>query len=459
MRIELLGSINQEERAKIIASAGNLSRTKGTVFEVFESRNNYESNLKLIKRIIGMGHKSIIEHDYYVFGLQDITPIMEQILIGYRLSSFTVKSRREVDFSKVGFYTPNFHDENHHIHAENEKLQSIYEQYMNFLFEQYQAYIGLGVKKEEARFILPYCYYSNLIMGMDARELERLTTDLLSSPLEEARELGQNFKHIIENQIPYLTLNFGIDNENAIRNDLYLQFASPNIKILEKPVLLSYTKDPDQKILVSMIMTRYQCTEEQATDMYLQLSEIQKRRYMQYLIENRSNRELEQVNFQYQIPISLAVLTHLTRHRMHSLMVPNFVPLWNFDNYEIPKGIKKIDEVKYHEIYKKNTEMKDYFKSKGVREEDLVYFYLSGHKCNVLTTLNGSSLKWISSLRCCTKAQKEIRVLIQEMVKQTKVVAPLFGSGLGPTCEVFNFCPEGKECCGKILELQKKKTH
>lgn len=208
-----------------------------------------------------------------------------------------------------------------------------------------------------------------------------------------------------------------------------------------------------------MIMTRYQCTEEQATDMYLQLSETQKRRYMQYLIENRSQRELEQVNFQYQIPISLAVLTHLTRHRMHSLMIPNFVPLWNFDNYEIPNGIKKINEAKYHEIYKKNTEMKDYFKSKGVQEEDLIYFYLSGHMCNVLTTMNGSNLKWISSLRCCNKAQKEIRVLVQAMVKETKAVAPLFGSGLGPTCEVFNFCPEGKECCGKIIKLQKKKVH
>ena len=102
MRIELLGRINKEERAKIVSTAGNLSRTPGTVFSVFDDRTDYEANVKLIKRIIAMGHKTIIEHDYYVFGLQDVTPIIEQTLIGYRLTSMTVKSRREVDFSKAG---------------------------------------------------------------------------------------------------------------------------------------------------------------------------------------------------------------------------------------------------------------------------------------------------------------------------------------------------------------------
>ena len=40
------------------------------------------------------------------FALNDVTPIVEQTIIGYRLTSFTIKSRREVDFRTVGFYTP-----------------------------------------------------------------------------------------------------------------------------------------------------------------------------------------------------------------------------------------------------------------------------------------------------------------------------------------------------------------
>ncbi|MDD3392956.1 MAG: FAD-dependent thymidylate synthase, partial [Bacilli bacterium] len=106
MKVKLIGNTTKkslENRIKIIASAGKLSRFKGNVFEVLEASNDYEKNMNMIKRITDMGHKSIIEHDYLVFALSDVTPIVEQIIIGYRLTSFTIKSRREVDFSKVGF--------------------------------------------------------------------------------------------------------------------------------------------------------------------------------------------------------------------------------------------------------------------------------------------------------------------------------------------------------------------
>lgn len=463
MRIELLGEINQEERARIISTAGNLSRTPGTVFQVLESRENYESNVKMIKRIIGMGHKSILEHDYYVFGLQDVTPIIEQTIIGYRLSSFTIKSRREVDFSNVGFYIPVFHNQAGDIHSKNEELREQYINHMEYLFQEYENFVKQGIAIEDARFILPYSYHSNIIMGMDARELERLTTDLLYgniSHLSEAKELGKCLEKIINENIPYLAGNLkkGKDHETDILDKLQVKFSNvtPMSERIEKPILLEYTEHIDEQILLSMIMEKYQCGIEVGLKLLSKLSLEDRREFMHYLIENRSQRELEQVNFQYQIPISLAVLTHLTRHRMHSLLVPNFVPLWDFSYYDIPESIEALDSTKYHEIYKKNESVMNSFREKGVREEDLVYFYLSGQMCNVLTTMNGGCLRWISSMRCCNKAQKQIRDIVVEMVRQAKEVAPLYGEGLGASCEVFGICPEGKECCGKILELKKQ---
>ena len=95
MKIELIGGYEKNEletRIQKVATAGKLSRFPGNVFEVLESCDDYEKNLKLIKRIIGMGHKSIIEHDYLVFAICDVTPIIEQTIIGNRLTSFTIKS-------------------------------------------------------------------------------------------------------------------------------------------------------------------------------------------------------------------------------------------------------------------------------------------------------------------------------------------------------------------------------
>ena len=68
------------------------------MFETLDNCDDFDKNLKLIKRIINMGHKSIIEHDYLVFAICDVTPIIEQTIIGNRLTSFTIKSRRNVDF-------------------------------------------------------------------------------------------------------------------------------------------------------------------------------------------------------------------------------------------------------------------------------------------------------------------------------------------------------------------------
>lgn len=101
MNVVLLGSNTKEEienNLRIVASAGALSRSEGTVMDVYESKNDYQKNLRLAKAVVGYGHRSISEHDYLVFALEDVTPVIEQTIIEYRLTSFTIKSRRNVDF-------------------------------------------------------------------------------------------------------------------------------------------------------------------------------------------------------------------------------------------------------------------------------------------------------------------------------------------------------------------------
>ena len=210
MKIELLGGYTKEEldlRIKKIATAGKLSRYPGNVFEVLETCNDTEKNIRLIKRIIGMGHKSIIEHDYLVFALCDVTPIVEQTIIGNRLTSFTIKSRREVDFRNVGFYIPNFRDKNMKIHKDNEILKEKYIKHMKYLFNTYGNIVDLGINIEDARFILPYSYHSNIIMGLDVRELEKLIVSLVSGTLSnitDLKDFGNELLSITKQFVPYL---------------------------------------------------------------------------------------------------------------------------------------------------------------------------------------------------------------------------------------------------------------
>lgn len=476
MKVVMLGNNTKKEiekRLQIVASAGNLSRADGTVTQVFESHNDYETNLKLARAIVGYGHKSISEHDYLVFALEDVTPIIEQIIIGYRLTSFTVKSRRNVDFRNVGFYVPDFKDKDGNVLENNKKLQREYKKYMKSLFTKYGELVDEELPVEDCRYILPYCYHSNLIMGCDANELLNMTSDMLYgkiSAITEVHELGLKLAEMIKTKVPYLDRALDKEKEKDIYSD-HLGFLDgmvekvdgviPKAELLDKVVMNDYTENADWKILVSAIMARYQYTYEDAEMLLRQLSENKdvEREIMQGIIHNKQQRELEQVTFSYQIPISLAVLTHITRHRMHSLMVPEFTRM-DLGNFVTPDTVAVNHREDYNELYANNKLMKEYFENQGVRPEDLIYFLLSGNACNITTTMNGRTLEWISRMRCCNKAQWEIRNIANQMVGYASGVAPLLGEGLGPTCKVLGYCPEGKDSCknrGVVIKKADKK--
>lgn len=471
MNIELLGGCEKEDiekRIQYVAAAGKLSRFPGNVMEVLESCNDYESNLKLIKRIIKMGHKSIIEHDYLVFALCDVTPIVEQTLIGYRLTSFTVKSRREVDFRTVGFYVPEFRNKDGEIHEKNAELQEMYKSHMRMLFDTYGEIVDRGVNVEDARFILPYSFHDNFIMGVNARELEQMVIALRFGPLSkipDLKEVGEVLYAIIKEKIPYLVPNIKSQEKKDSFGFDYLEENSqmPEIEILDKTKMISYTPNADDVVLESAIMYHYQCTKEKAqkilSDM-VEKDEHAKEKMMKEIMHKESRRELEQVSFSFQIPISLSILTHLTRHRMHALLVPEFLPMWNMENYITPESVK----VKANDIYvkavRKNIELVNKFKQMGVLDGDLVYFYLGNQMLNVVTTMNARNVQWVCKLRSCNKAQWQIRYIAKDMASYVKEVAPLIGSGLGSTCMTDRYCGEGRECCGLIdalLEADKKK--
>lgn len=473
MEIELLGGCTKEQlenRVRNVAAAGKLSRFPGNVFEVLESCDDYDKNLRMVKRIIKMGHKSIIEHDYLVFALCDVSPIIEQTIIGNRLTSFTIKSRREVDFRSVGFYVPEFRNKEGNPHPKNKELQEKYKAGMKSLFNSYGEFVDNGIKTEDARFLLPYCYHSNIIMGLNARELEKMVIWLLHgkpSKISEAKELGMKLYEIIKEAVPYLVDNIEeqLDKEDDFT---YLESISERseIDILEKPQLIHYTQNADEQVILSHIMYHYQCTESEAKKV---LDDMEKRdkdcrnKIMQNILNKEEKRELEQVNFTFQIPISLSILTHLTRHRMHALLVPEFTPMWNLNQYIIPQTIQNNEKLKELYIQKANENIALYeeFRKEDIMEEDLIYFYIGGQMCNVITTMNARNTQWICRMRCCNKAQWQIRNISKEIAKQVQEVAPLIGKGLGPTCITHHACYEGKESCGlidKILENAKNIT-
>ena len=96
-------------------------------------------------------------------------------------------------------------------------------------------------------------------------------------------------------------------------------------------------------------------------------------------------------------------------------------------NYVIPESVKANENDIYIEATKKNIEMVEKFKATGVNEGDLVYFYLGNQLLNVVTTMNARNTQWVCRLRCCNKAQWQIRFIAKDIAKQVAEVATLIG--------------------------------
>jgi len=177
---------------------------------------------------------------------------------------------------------------------------------------------------------------------------------------------------------------------------------------------------------------------------------------MKVIVSDFDRLPLTQVNFNFQIPISLAVLTHITRHRTHDIMVPDFVPVHDLREYKTPPKIRSIANDWYDNLYEENAKMYEKFKEMGVRDEDLIYFHLSGTMVNIVTNIDGKTLAWILRLRLCNKAQWEIANVTRQMKELVLNTSEIYPEILGPDCEVKGVCIEGKESCGKIKVLEKK---
>ena len=94
-------------------------------------------------------------------------------------------------------------------------------------------------------------------------------------------------------------------------------------------------------------------------------------------------------------------------------------------------------------------------KSKAEKKaiEDARFVLPNASETKMVVTMNARSLLNFFKLRCCNRAQWEIKDVADEMLKLCFQVAPSIFKNAGPSC-VKGVCTEGKMTCGKINEVK-----
>lgn len=247
-----------------------------------------------------------------------------------------------------------------------------------------------------------------------------------------------------------------------------------------KVKIISHTMNPDKTIAASAKLCYSPVGVEGITE---NLTEESTEKFLNRLMSFSHLSPLEHVSFTFAIEGVSRTLTHqLVRHRLasYSQQSQRYVRLNSFE-YIIPPAIEENEEAKKIFIESMKRDQEDYDnlvkilvdeKSKKLIEdgmdpekarksvekesiEDARYVFPNACETKIVVTMNVRTLQHFFEVRCCERAQWEIRELATEMLRQVLEISPILFKDAGPAC-VVGPCPEGKMTCGKITKIRKK---
>lgn len=245
-----------------------------------------------------------------------------------------------------------------------------------------------------------------------------------------------------------------------------------------KVTLISHTPNPE-KIIASAAKLCYSDTG--AMNLMEGLDDEKTKSFVEMLAEMGHESPIEHITFTFGIEgVSRTLLAQITRHRIASFSVQSqrYVRQNNFE-YITPPAIEEDKEIS--ELYKKSMESAienynrisdilqkkyyDEFINQGLSEkrarnnaekkaiEDARFVLPNACETKMMVTMNARSLLNFFSLRCCNRAQWEIRELACEMLRLCSNIAPSVFKNAGPSC-CRGKCTEGKMSCGKADETR-----
>ncbi len=247
-----------------------------------------------------------------------------------------------------------------------------------------------------------------------------------------------------------------------------------------KVELLTYTPDADKTVAAAAKLCY---AKSDIAGLLDNLTPEKTESFLDLLTSLGHESPIEHASFTFGIEgVSRALLAQITRHRIASFSVQSqrYVSKCDFE-FITPPQIEAIPEAKeeflaamkedaehYESIRQKlikaHTEKlvaegkdeKEAFKiAEKKANEDARFVLPNACDTKIIMTMNTRSLYNFFTLRCCDRAQWEIRELATQMLLLCKKAAPLLFKHAGPGC-VRGRCTEGSMSCGKAAEMKKK---
>lgn len=214
--------------------------------------------------------------------------------------------------------------------------------------------------------------------------------------------------------------------------------------------LLAWTGEPEQTVAAA---ARLCYSSASASELARRMTPERQASFIEKLVEMGHQSPLEHASFTFAIEgVSRALSHQLVRHRIasYSQKSQRYVEEGGF-SYIIPPSVAAspgarrlfVEQMAHiREAYQRLREI--------VPKEDARYVLPNACETRLVVTMNARSLLHFFRVRCCRRAQWEIRHLAEKMLREVRRVSPLLFKNAGPPCETEGLCPEGELSCGRL---------
>lgn len=192
------------------------------------------------------------------------------------------------------------------------------------------------------------------------------------------------------------------------------------------------------------------------------ISENDQSEFLKKLIDMNHYSPIEHASFTFAIEgVSRALLAQITRHRIASFSVKSqrYVDYSKNGEFEyiVPPSISKLGDEAVEEYKNQMKQINKWYKQWNEvlgedKKEDARFVLPNAAETKMLMTVNVRELMHIFNLRCCNRAQWEVRAMCWNMLGLCLSVEPELFSNSGPIC-CFKPCDQGAFSCKKAKEV------
>jgi thymidylate synthase ThyX len=426
-------------------------------FDTIASGLSDEASAQFHERwVVGYGHASVAEHAVLHIAMENISRLAIECVESNRLASYTEKSTRYQTWDRTAYVVPAEVRGTHHEELYRRTCELLLDTYLGAIEPLRRVAQSAYPRQPEesearwegrirsryidvARYLLPSAVFANVGLTLNARALEHAIRKMLSHPLQEVRDIGEEARTVAQGEVPTLVRyaeaspflqrqgqiapipasegpRAGRDNElTGPAGAVFLRHAEP----LSEARAMAAAAVRRRGISYAAALSELEASPEAA------------REAARRLLADRGEwdnapRELEHITYTVEVLADQGAYFEAKRHRMLSL---TSAPLSTRLGFTTPRWFA---ESGLGESYRRAMDSARDAYEELARENPLVAGYLvpNGYLRRFVMTLNLREAFHLCELRARPNAHFAMRVVALHLAELVRGVHPLLGSAM-----------------------------